>query len=164
MYRPIVDDPTPSTRLTDSERNDAVDTLTGHVASGRLALDEFDVRASRVYSATTRADLDTIFDDLPRSESSPPPTTEPSRAPITRELLTWASVGVLCLTIWAVTSIVTGTFLYPWPVWVIGPWGAMLALQRVTGMPLGCTSGHSSRSAGPGNPWTRSEARIPAGR
>ena len=24
-------------------------------------------------------------------------------------------------------------FVYPWPVWVIGPWGAVLLAQRVRG-------------------------------
>ncbi len=72
MYRPITDGSTTSTRLTDSERDGAVESLTGHVASGRLALDEFDARASMVYSAMTRAELDTIFHDLPATPMLPP--------------------------------------------------------------------------------------------
>lgn len=138
-YRPISGDSSPATRLTDAQRDRAVERLTSHVASGRLAIDDFDRRAGRVYAAVTQADLDSIFRDLP----SPQPTRdEPQhqRLPMSRELLTWASVGVLCLSIWAITSIATGNFLYPWPIWVIGPWGAMLAVQRVTGVSVGCPS------------------------
>lgn len=138
-YRPISGDSSPTTRLTDAQRDTAVARLTSHVASGRLAIDDFDARAGLVYAAVTQADLDAVFRDLP----SPRPAyekPEPKRLPMSRELLTWASVGVLCLSIWAITSVATGSFLYPWPVWVIGPWGAMLAFQRVTGVSVGCPS------------------------
>jgi hypothetical protein len=36
------------------------------------------------------------------------------------------------LTVWITTSISSGELLYPWPVWVIGPWGAVLVAQTVT--------------------------------
>lgn len=138
-YRPMSGEASPNTRLSDAERESAVDRLTGHVASGRLALDEFDARVRQIYAAVTQADLESIFYDLPAAV--PRAATEkptPKQLPMARELLTWAAVGVLCLSIWAITSIATGNFLYPWPVWVIGPWGAMLALQRVTGMSTTC--------------------------
>jgi hypothetical protein len=160
-YQPNVRETNSNTRLSDAHRDAAVDVLTSHVASGRLTIDDFDGRAAQAYAAVTHADLDDVFRDLPAPATSTPIASKavastpvastpvastpiepqsPQRPPMSRELLTWASVGVLCLTIWAVTSVATGNFLYPWPVWVIGPWGAMLALHRVTGMPMGCTS------------------------
>jgi len=36
------------------------------------------------------------------------------------------------LVIWAATSLATWEFLYFWPVWVIGPWGAVLLAQTLT--------------------------------
>ncbi|OZF52975.1 hypothetical protein CH292_09840 [Rhodococcus sp. 14-2470-1a] len=145
-YQPNVRETNSNTRLSDAHRDAAVDLLTSHVASGRLTIEDFDGRAAQAYAAVTRADLDDVFRDLPAPVASTLVAStliepqSPQRPPMSRELLTWASVGVLCLTIWAVTSVATGNFLYPWPVWVIGPWGAMLALHRVTGMPMGCTS------------------------
>ncbi|KZF11581.1 hypothetical protein A2J03_19230 [Rhodococcus sp. EPR-157] len=139
-YQPMSGGAAPSTRLSDAQRESAVDRLTGHVASGRLALDDFDARARQIYAAVTLADLESIFCDLPAAgprAAAEKPTSK--QLPMARELLTWAAVGVLCLSIWAITSIATGNFLYPWPVWVIGPWGAMLALQRVTGVSMTCS-------------------------
>ncbi|MDJ0395706.1 DUF1707 domain-containing protein [Rhodococcus sp. G-MC3] len=128
-------------RLSDAQRDQAVEKLTHHVASGRLAIDEFDIRAAQAYAAVNLSDLDVIFEDLPAI----PPAAAPvwpaqNRLPMTRELLTWISVGIVCLSIWAITSIATGDFLYPWPAWVIGPWGPMIALQRVTGTSVGCSA------------------------
>ncbi|WP_448614884.1 DUF1707 SHOCT-like domain-containing protein [Modestobacter sp. URMC 112] len=45
----------------------------------------------------------------------------------------WASTAAIVLTIWVATMLGTGEWLYPWPIWVIGPWGAMLLAQSVTG-------------------------------
>lgn len=155
-YQPNVRETNSNTRLSDAHRDAAVDLLTSHVASGRLTIEDFDECAAQAYSAVTRADLDDVFRDLPAPVASTPMASKavastpigpqsPHRPPMSRELLTWASVGVLCLTIWAVTSIATGNFLYPWPVWVIGPWGAMLALHRVAGTPPVCASGRVPR-------------------
>lgn len=139
-YRPT-SETSADPRVSDDQRDSAVRILTEHVASGRLAIDEFDSRAAAAYAAVGQSDLDRIFRDLPAPASKTTPTTPVlTRPPMSRELLTWASVGILCLSIWAITSIATGNFLYPWPVWVIGPWGAMLALQRVTGTSIGCAN------------------------
>jgi hypothetical protein len=37
------------------------------------------------------------------------------------------------VTIWAITSIASASFLYFWPIWVIGPWGAILLSRTLTG-------------------------------
>lgn len=128
-YPPTPVQPSSITRVSDAEREDIVQSLTTHVASGRLSIDEFDVRAGRAYAAVTQADLHQVLSDLPTT----PPVATQNDSPARREWRVWAAVGILCLSIWAVTSIATGNFLYPWPVWVIGPWGAMLALQHVGG-------------------------------
>jgi hypothetical protein len=127
----------PASRVSDAERDSAVEALTGHVSTGRLSIDEFDARAARVYSAVTRADLTSVFDDLPHMVVE---KGVPDPAQRDHQVALWAGIGVLCLVIWGISSIATGGFLYFWPMWVIGPWGAMLALQRVTGvqMPMGC--------------------------
>jgi hypothetical protein len=45
----------------------------------------------------------------------------------------WLTTALIVLTIWAATSLAAGDWLYPWPVWVIGPWGAVLLVSSVSG-------------------------------
>ena len=37
--------------------------------------------------------------------------------------------------IWLIISITAGDFIYPWPLWVMGPWGAILLVSTVFGNP-----------------------------
>ena len=45
--------------------------------------------------------------------------------------ITWYYI---VLAIWAATSLATWEFLYFWPVWVIGPWGAVLLAPAMPGV------------------------------
>jgi hypothetical protein len=45
----------------------------------------------------------------------------------------WLSTALVVITIWAATSLASGDWLYFWPVWVIGPWGAVLLARTLTG-------------------------------
>lgn len=40
---------------------------------------------------------------------------------------------MLCLVIWGLVSLGVGELTYPWPVWVIGPWGLALVFRAATG-------------------------------
>lgn len=42
----------------------------------------------------------------------------------------WASVSAICFTIWLI-SVLTGGGVYPWFVWVAGPWGVLLLVQHL---------------------------------
>ena len=60
-----------SLRISDADREAAVEVLAEHYASGRLDKDEFDERSDAVWSAKTQADLAPLFADLPlRSPTS----------------------------------------------------------------------------------------------
>lgn len=52
-------------RLSDAEREEAMEVLSEHVRTGRLDLTEFGDRSARVTSAKTRRELEPVFDDLP---------------------------------------------------------------------------------------------------
>jgi uncharacterized membrane protein len=54
-----------SLRLSDAERQAAVDQLGEQFAVGRLTREEFDERSDAVWSAKTRGDLSPVFADLP---------------------------------------------------------------------------------------------------
>src|SRR3954452_10819013 len=53
-------------RVSDAERQAAVDSLRVAFSDGRLDLAEYDDRITRAYGAFTYADLDRLFTDLPR--------------------------------------------------------------------------------------------------
>jgi hypothetical protein len=45
----------------------------------------------------------------------------------------WLRTSLIVLTVWAAASLASWELLYFWPVWVIGPWGAILLSQTLTG-------------------------------
>lgn len=65
------------TRLSDQDRDTAVDLLSHAVRTGQLNLADFDTRCTRVWSSTVRGDLAELFDDLDvTSQSREPVYTE----------------------------------------------------------------------------------------
>jgi hypothetical protein len=44
----------------------------------------------------------------------------------------WASVVFVNVVIWGLTCATTAQLIYPWPVWVAGPWGAVLLAVSVS--------------------------------
>lgn len=57
-------------RLSDAERQDALDVLEEHVRSGRLDIDEFGTRSAKVTAAKRVSELVPLFDDLPSPRPS----------------------------------------------------------------------------------------------
>jgi hypothetical protein len=53
-------------RASDAEREQAAEALRRHHADGRLTTDELEERTGRALAATTRGELERLFDDLPR--------------------------------------------------------------------------------------------------
>lgn len=45
----------------------------------------------------------------------------------------WVRTSLIVLVIWLATSLGTGGLQYFWPIWVIGPWGAVLLATWITG-------------------------------
>ena len=60
-----------SIRIGNVEREQAVQALGDHFAQGRLDPHEFEERTTAAYTARTAADLDVLFDDLPRPGNHP---------------------------------------------------------------------------------------------
>ena len=57
-------------RLSDAERDEAIEVLSEHVRTGRLDVDEFGNRSARVSTAKTAAELLPLFEDLPEPHPS----------------------------------------------------------------------------------------------
>lgn len=68
----------PEYRLSDAERQEALEALGEHMSSGRLDVDEYGDRTAQVTAAKFRRDLEPIFDDLP----DPRPSVLQDRLPV----------------------------------------------------------------------------------
>jgi hypothetical protein len=117
-------------RISDADREAAIELLGEQYAVGRLAKDEFDERSDAVWSARTRGDLAPVFADLPvRSPATPDrtalrPGTGRRRFPVPLAPVLVALVALTVLThlpfvlvallAWFVLSHRTGTMRPPW--------------------------------------------------
>ena len=126
----------PSVRIGTAEREAAASALSEHFAAGRLDQDELEERLDRAYAAKTAADLEPLFQDLPRP-ASPVRATEPDRAAAAsrrsagRSALLFAVLAFAVL--WFALVRFPPFFLIPL-VWIFlarghrgrrgGPWGA----------------------------------------
>ncbi len=152
--------PEPHLRAADADRAAVAAQLGEHMSAGRLTVAEYDERLARAYAARTYGELQELTADLPPTPrpagagTSPTPGTDaaprdpsptPAQGPgpwawggpcawngVHSSWRAWLSTAVIVLAVWAVTSVATGGFVYFWPIWVIGPWGAVLLAQALT--------------------------------
>ena len=125
----------PSVRIGTAEREAAASSLSEHFAAGRLDQDELEERLDRAYAAKTAADLEPLFQDLPRP-APPVRATEPDRSAASgrsagRSALLFALLAFAV--VWMVLVRFPPFFLIPL-VWIFvarghrgrrgGPWGA----------------------------------------
>jgi len=135
--------PEPHLRAADTDRAAVATVLGEHMSAGRLTVDEYDDRLARAYGAKTYGELEEITADLP--STAPVPRPAPAQGQVCSPMgahggwdhdpqswRSWVTTSLIVLVIWAATSLATWEFLYFWPVWVIGPWGAVLLAQTIT--------------------------------
>ena len=127
-------------RVSDSERQAAVDRLRLAHDEGRLDLDEYDRRLAAAYASKTYGDLDQLFLDLPAAGSVPvvhrPAIPAPrtaaavavtegafARMPLALKVLwtVYGSVVALNLMIWFLVSVSSTGGIYFWPMWLLIP-------------------------------------------
>jgi Domain of unknown function (DUF1707) len=133
-------------RASDADREAVAETLRDAHAEGRLTLEEFEERLDRALAAKTVGELAAVTPDLPTRSASIEAATTPLRAPATpyagrghvRGLwAAWGTAAIVSVVIWAATSMgqghgsmMSGRF---WPIWVVGPWGAVLLVRTLFG-------------------------------
>lgn len=117
--------PEPHLRAADADRAAVAATLGEHMAAGRLTVAEYEDRLARAYAARTYGELAELTTDLPGAVHGWAGDPHSWRS--------WASTTALVVAIWAITSLASGSFLYFWPIWVAGPWGAVLLVQSLGG-------------------------------
>ncbi len=140
--------PEPHLRAADADRAAVATVLGQHMSAGRLTVDEYDERLARAYAAKTYGELDQLTADLPAAVPAPRTAPSPTRQTAAsgaalaahggsrsdpHSWRSWLTTSLIVLTIWAATSLATWDFQYFWPVWVIGPWGAVLLARTITG-------------------------------
>ena len=54
----------------------------------------------------------------------------------------WFTVNLVCIVIWGIGCVAAGSWLYPWWIWVAGPWGAVLLASWIAS--AGRRRGHGS--------------------
>jgi hypothetical protein len=128
-------------RASDRDRQEVVDRLRSAMQDGRLQMDEFVDRVGLAYQAVTYGDLAPLCADLPASGSQqralpPAPAARVCQPwqgalaglPTTLKVLWtfWLAAVSINVVVWALVSSTTAHLLYPWPLWVAGPWGAAL--------------------------------------
>jgi hypothetical protein len=138
----------PDMRASDAERQEVVERLRGALDEGRLKMDEYLERMGLAYEAVTYGDLVPLYRDLPEAravakpEPAAPPAPTPAPAPRAEVVkrggfaglptplkvlwTIWATVVSINVVIWVLVSATTAHLIYPWPLWVAGPWGVVL--------------------------------------
>jgi Domain of unknown function (DUF1707) len=150
-------------RAADHDRQEVVDRLRTALDDGRLTLDEYLDRMGRAYQAVTYADLAALCADLPaggRVESAPAVKPAVAAGPVApccgafgrlpgplRVLWTiWLIAVSVNVVVWLLVSVTTASLIYPWPLWVAGPYGAvLLALSACHVRPASQASVRASR-------------------
>ncbi|GAA4315061.1 DUF1707 domain-containing protein [Actinomadura luteofluorescens] len=140
--------PNPDIRASDADRDRVAASLREHCAEGRITMDELQERLDAVYGAKTVGQLQEVTSDLPEEDlyQLPVPanqakgTASPARRP-SGDLATqrmpamwgaWATVSAINLTVWLIILVTSGA-VYPWWIWVAGPWGAVLLMRTIFG-------------------------------
>jgi Domain of unknown function (DUF1707) len=139
-------------RVGNVEREVVVRRLNDAFSEGRLELAELDQRIAQAYAARTMAELRPLVADLPLHASraghgGAVPVGRPAqRYTVTRrtaagvvrrpgwirwQYYAWASVVTLNVVVWLLVSVGVGGLIYPWPLWVAGPWGIAILAQDV---------------------------------
>jgi hypothetical protein len=134
----------PDMRAGDADRDATLDVLREAFAQGRLTAEEYQQRMEQATQARTMGQLVELVADLPaprppRAVAVPAPAALPTPAEhepgsLQRSLAAWAGVSVLVNVIWVATWLTSGsTPTDYWPIWVMGPWGAVLLMRWLGG-------------------------------
>jgi hypothetical protein len=132
----------PNIRASDTDRDRTASLLREHLAAGRLSPEEFSERLDRAFSAKTVGEIDGLLRDLPGIDLYRLPDAALTRYPRQAGDKSrrgghnrawraawgcWFTVVLVCFVVWGLSG--RG---YVWPLWVAGPWGAVLAGGWVT--------------------------------
>jgi hypothetical protein len=137
-------------RVSDGERQAAVDRLRIAHDEGRLDLEEYDRRLASAYASVTYGDLDRLFADLPAAgtpvhvspglaarQVAPPPVLDAGtigdmHLALKVLWIIWASVAGINLVVWVLVGLGSGNAPYFWPMWLAVPGIALFVTSAAT--------------------------------
>lgn len=126
-------------RAGDADREHVLDRLRTAHAEGRLDVHEFDERVMATLAARTYGELAELTVDLPgHGPTGPPADASPAlgrravgeaaarNSSFRQGVQAWAGVSAVTVVIWGISCIASASLIFPWWLWVTGPWGAVL--------------------------------------
>jgi Domain of unknown function (DUF1707) len=131
-------------RASDDDRQQVVDRLQAALEAGRLKVEEFTERVGLAFQAVTYGDLAKLHADLPVADPEAEPRPAPAAAasppaaaakrsafadlpgPLKVLWTIWLAAVSINVVVWVLVVGTTGHVIYPWPLWVAGPYGAAL--------------------------------------
>jgi len=127
----------PRLRASDADREAVAELLREAHAQGRLTVEEFQERLDATFASRTHGELVPITEDLPVAEPRPGAAVEGTDDEDDGSLRVawgiWATAVLINLVIWGIASASSGEWIYFWPAWVAGPWGAVLLVRTLFG-------------------------------
>jgi hypothetical protein len=154
-------------RASDSDRQQIVDRLRAAVGDGRLTMDEYMDRMESAYRAVTLADLSPLCADLPAGGPAPAtaaaaPAGGRTAPTAPRSLFAglpcvlkvfwtiWLTAVSINVVVWLLVTVTSGHLAYLWPLWVAGPFGAVLF--AISAPVMLCRLGRTTAPAVAGGP------------
>jgi hypothetical protein len=135
---------TPETRIGDEARSSALVILQEGLALGYLSMDEWQSRSSQALTCKTAGEIDALVRDLPAEVRLAPwkqAMEEQTRAQAEvrrkRSWRTWAITSVILTGVYGISLLGNASLgpgerpasAFPWPLFVIVPWGLALWLR-----------------------------------
>jgi DUF1707 SHOCT-like domain len=129
-------------RAADADRHQIAAQLKSALDEGRLSLGEYDDRVREAYAARTYAELLHLVADLPKPGLSAAEVNARRAAELRRQArklpmalmvlwTIWGAVTAVNVVVWLLVAITAGDSIYdvyPWPVWLLVPGAALLAV------------------------------------
>ncbi len=127
------------TLASDAERDEVVARLQSAHVEGRLDDAELADRLEAALAARTRGDLASLLIDLPTDAPGgavvpvPEPVLPAQRGDdsMAAAWAAWAVASSVTFVVWLIVFVTAGG-VYPWFLWVAGPWGAVLTVKTIT--------------------------------
>ncbi|MFB9608148.1 DUF1707 domain-containing protein [Streptomyces roseofulvus] len=116
----------PEMRVSDRERDAAVDILAAALAEGRLQPREHAARVEAALSARTAGELAVLTADLPAPVPGREEREREERAEWYAEWRHWLGGLLIMTVIWGVTCLSAGELKFYWPVTPLAIWAAVL--------------------------------------
>ncbi|MEU1849472.1 DUF1707 domain-containing protein [Streptomyces sp. NPDC019990] len=121
----------PAVRVSDRERDAALEVLAAALAEGRLEASEHESRSRSALRARTAVELASLTADLPAPAPTRQERDRKDLAAWLAEWRYWLGGAVIMSGIWGVRCAKEGELTYYWPATPLGVWAAVLVALAI---------------------------------